>query len=589
MSAFKTPNDNQVLLTELMYSDNHKLMQHFLERYVSLPRVTTQEEALAKFIFDDIEAQSLTILAVCTVNGDSAPIESLIGMISSALLKRNLDAGKVIATHNCVAEFIIASTEIFPQSRTFHNKLKVKSIFFDYEKATKRLFQLPSTTKATKRHKPLGKFQWNPTTTEAVDKLNRTPLVVLDFDEQTVPPEGTEDRVKYEIRKALRPHFAQNNTPLYFDWHMDYRGRMYAGGYHFNPQGNEYEKNIMAFRHGVDLSKNDELFRIAEHEIICAIAVAFGKDKSIDSEKLEWFSAIEEAGDTLHWQDAKEPTYARAQLESLRRLRTTGITNIPVELDSTCSQKQMIAVLTGDIRTAACCNILTDNSYIQDAYKMVADELSKLSGLKFNRSQIKKSDMIDGYGAGKELVTKQLQEDLKDMYFDGVVELFYKATNNVCPVVSVLKSTFQGIWDNQRTHWSWTLPDGFVTDYRTVEPRVIQINPFGQGTIEVITNLIVPTARNAALGVNIIHSVDAYVCRQMELRCQFDIITIHDGFRCLPHNAPEMRRIYNSIMAEIADSTLLEDILTEITGNQIEPLKKILKGEHIMHSEYAIS
>ena len=36
---------------------------------------------------------------------------------------------------------------------------------------------------------------------------------------------------------------------------------------------------------------------------------------------------------------------------------------------------------------------------------------------KFNREHIKQSDMIGGYGAGKELVKNQLKEDLKEMYF----------------------------------------------------------------------------------------------------------------------------------------------------------------------------
>ena len=47
-----------------------------------------------------------------------------------------------------------------------------------------------------------------------------------------------------------------------------------------------------------------------------------------------------------------------------------------------------------------------------------------MSQYKFNREHIKQSDMIGGYGAGKVLVAKQLREDLKELYFDGVEDFF---------------------------------------------------------------------------------------------------------------------------------------------------------------------
>jgi DNA-directed RNA polymerase len=353
--------------------------------------------------------------------------------------------------------------------------------------------------------------------------------------------------------------------------------------YHVNPQGDEYEKNIMAFKRQDVLTRTE--YQEAEYQIQLAIAVAFGQDKVTDELKMEWFASNE---DSLDWTKAKEPTYAQAQILSLHRLRTTDTTNIPVEADATCSQRQIVAVLTGSLQTAMTCNIITDNSRIQDAYGMVAHEMSVLSGLKFNRSQIKASDMISGYGAGEKRVTQQLQEDLLHHYYDGVAKIFFDASKVVDPMATKIKETFQSLWDDTRTEWTWTLPDNFKVTYRTQEARQITVNPFGQGEITVIAHMIVPTSKNTGLGVNIIHSVDAYVCRQMVERCPFDIITIHDGYRCLPHNVPFMRKVYNQIMAEITDSTLLEDIIFELSGLEFR-LKKEFSGSHVMNSEYAIS
>lgn len=580
---FKQANDYQLLQTKLMYTPAHQAIIILLNRYVNLNRETTAETALAQYVFNNIDAQALIILSVVTMHGKKSPIQTLIGTISSALLAKDLSSGKVIATYQCVAEFIVASPEIFIQSTAFYGGMKCECTLYDPEEAVNKMFQLPSFEKGTNRHRNLGRFKWEATNKKAVDKLNQIPLVVLDFEEQSVPPEGSEDRVKYDVRAALRPHLAKTATPMYFDWHMDYRGRMYSSGYHFSPQGNNYEKNIIAFKNTAPLTLMERIRSMVE--IKNAIAVAFGHGKVIDERKQRWYE-LNEA--TLDWRKAKEPTYARAQIESLRLLRTYGFTNIPVELDASCSQKQIVSVLTGDAKTAACCNIITDNSTIQDAYKFVADEMSRATGLRFNRTQIKQSDMIDGYGAGEKKVTEQLMEDLKDHYFDGVVKAFYDATNVVCPIVSTLKSTFQSLWQDDRTEWTWTLPDNFKVTYFTEEAREITVNPFGQGEISVIAHMILPTSKNTGLGVNIIHSVDAYVCRQMVIRCPFEIITIHDGFRCLPHNAEQMKHIYNEIMAEITDSTLLEDIIKELSGVAIS-LDKQFKGAHVMNSKYAIS
>jgi hypothetical protein len=73
-----------------------------------------------------------------------------------------------------------------------------------------------------------------------------------------------------------------------------------------------------------------EDYRKCETAIFKAIAVAFGKDKITDDQKLVWF---EENEGKLNWKNAKEPTYARAQLQALKELREYDLISIPIELD----------------------------------------------------------------------------------------------------------------------------------------------------------------------------------------------------------------------------------------------------------------
>ena len=94
--------------------------------------------------------------------------------------------------------------------------------------------------------------------------------------------------------------------------------------YHFNPQGDEYEKSIIAF------AEDTKINRKGMFAIYRAIARAFGKDKLTDNDKVQWFM---ENRETLNPAEAKEPHIARALLISLDRAKKENKTNIMVELD----------------------------------------------------------------------------------------------------------------------------------------------------------------------------------------------------------------------------------------------------------------
>jgi len=150
---------------------------------------------------------------------------------------------------------------------------------------------------------------------------------------------------------------------------------MYAGGYHINPQGTEYEKSIVAF------AEPEKLTTEGYRELKMAIATAFGLGKKNDGQKLMWYMNNK---DSLDWRQAKEHHTARKLLFALTQAeKTGGYTNIPLELDGTNSQLQVISVLTGSKQTAYTCNILptqeNGEDKIADAYQLIADKMSELS------------------------------------------------------------------------------------------------------------------------------------------------------------------------------------------------------------------
>lgn len=58
------------------------------------------------------------------------------------------------------------------------------------------------------------------------------------------------------------------------------------------------------------------------------------------------------------------------------------------------------------------------------------------------------------------------------------------------------------------------------------------------------------------------------IIKTMEVHKPFPVLTIHDSFSASPNNLNHVRQHYNNIMAEMADSTILDDILSTIHGTQ---------------------
>ena len=70
----------------------------------------------------------------------------------------------------------------------------------------------------------------------------------------------------------------------------------------------------------------------------------------------------------------------------------------------------------------------------------------------------------------------------------------------------------------------------------------------------------------------------------------FQVMTIHDCFRCLPSYGNDLRKQYNLQLALIAKSDILSHMLTSITGHPV-PITKDDPNmwEGILTANYALS
>ena len=73
-------------------------------------------------------------------------------------------------------------------------------------------------------------------------------------------------------------------------------------------------------------------------------------------------------------------------------------------------------------------------------------------------------------------------------------------------------------------------------------------------------------------------------------RPSFPVVAVHDEFKCHPNYMNYVRLTYIELLAEISDSTIIDAILSEITGKKVvvEKLTDSI-SDLILQSEYALS
>jgi hypothetical protein len=90
--------------------------------------------------------------------------------------------------------------------------------------------------------------------------------------------------------------------------------------------------------------------------------------------------------------------------------------------------------------------------------------------------------------------------------------------------------------------------------------------------------------------IDLVNSADIHELLTSLPKKPFQIMTIHDCFRCLPNYGNDLREQYNLQLALIAKSNLLQFLVRQIVGRQVE-VNKIdgTMWQDVLSAEYALS
>jgi len=318
------------------------------------------------------------------------------------------------------------------------------------------------------------------------------------------------------------------------------------------------------------------------------IANCFGLDKETWIDRLLWTE--------LHW-DILEDMIPTAELPLLYkkavhalRLSEKGFSiGHNMFLDACNSGAQIYAVLTGCKKTASNCGLILLDQRI-DAYTQITTQMENIleDVLPYSRDEIKAGVMTALYNSIAEPI-KLCGKDTPEL------AAFYAALNVELPGAMVALNAINGYWNPRSFSHTWSLPDGHVAHVPVTEVRTtrIEVDELEHTTFAYRFESNEPSLNGRSLAPNIIHSVDAYVAREMVRMANtqgFEVAHIHDSFCSHPGNMNQVVSNYRTILAKIADSDLLSDILSEIYGEPVI-LNKFSDNlsVDILNSKYALS
>jgi hypothetical protein len=410
-------------------------------------------------------------------------------------------------------------------------------------------------------------------------------------------------------------------------------------------------------------------------EFICIdIANQAGLDKKLFEQRIQWVKDNFNRLPYLETSSKERPLYLKAVNALYRACRGEAIGHM-VGLDATCSGMSIMSVVTKCLAGCLATNLI-DPNLRNDAYTMVTAAASDMldGDLIISRNDAKQATMTALYGS---------QATPREIFGRDTPELdaFYAGLCQVAPKAVELLGDLRLAWQPYALEHRWVCPDNFnvrIKVMQKVEGERVEVDELDGATFTYDYYINEGTKTDLKLVANVTHSLDAYLLREMELRCNynlvavknalyelqyeqdmrakgiraevdlteatnmaqqliavwggcempaarlfsyltcddvqymadkhiaqmihlasqvlarvpFEIVTVHDEFKCHANDCNWMRLTYAQIMADLARARVLEDIYEQITG-----VTPTYDGQHdadelaalILESNYALS
>ena len=401
----------------------------------------------------------------------------------------------------------------------------------------------------------------------AYDVINKLQSIQWEIDSITYKLEKQTNRVMNK-KKFLRVINEYLGVPFHFVWRYDSRGRSYSSGYDLNLQSNEYGKSLLSL-HEKELIADNGIANL-----YIAIANHAGKGNLTWQERIDW--ASKQNYGLIDW---KEPILGRKAVRALKDTKACKPSGYVMSVDATSSGLQVMAAVSGCRKTAELVNMV-DPTTRRDVYTEIADLMNAQLPKPVPRKIAKQVAMTHYYNS---------KATPKALLKKHELSVFYEVIQGLLPGAESVMEAINECWNPEADHHTWVMPDGHTVYVPVVEAVNGTYADLELGEIPLRWYHQTNSDNYRSLCPNVIHSIDGYVAREMVRRCDFQLSHVHDCFVFNPNHLQEVTKTYREIMAEIANTDLLGDILCQITSSMTWQTPSNNLATDILNSNYMLS
>lgn len=257
------------------------------------------------------------------------------------------------------------------------------------------------------------------------------------------------------------------------------------------------------------------------------IANSFGLDKENWDTRLDWFHENEHNLENL-MTEADEPSMFYAGVQAYKKVLKGLPIGYPISLDATSSGMQLLACVTGCLKSAQMCNVV-DVGNRKDSYTdiyHIMQEKGRIEG-GIDRSGVKQAIMTALYSS-KAIPIQIFGEDN--------VKLFYQTMSEEVPGAWALNEAFLNMWNPNIDTYRWVMPDNFNVQIKVIDSVKESFDFLGKERV-IFRKVHQPTKEGRSLGANTIHSIDGMVVRELVGRCNYNKERI-ESIKAMLENSP---------------------------------------------------
>lgn len=252
------------------------------------------------------------------------------------------------------------------------------------------------------------------------------------------------------------------------------------------------------------------------------LANAYGLDKELFETRIDWAERHMHELEQIAGAADEYPLYCKAVM-AIRAVQRGEAIGHTVAMDAVCSGIQIMSALTGCV-VGATATGLVDPNRRADAYGQLQSMMQLDLGGAFtvSRKDAKDAMMPMFYGSKKEPMK---------IFGEGTDELncYYRQVKALAPGAWEALQMLLGSWQPFVLVHEWVLPDGFharvkvMTDVTSDDPRSkIEVDELGGASFTYQYKINEGSKTGVSNAANVIHSIDAWIMRNMERRCNYD-------------------------------------------------------------------